>query len=221
MKPRETFILIILVTFLSQWDWTFGQAAGTLLTKFRDDMESFIMEGYGEGWEHCDIVHDTSDQINSSEETLRFVMDSSMMHSSDIRATFSSSHCLLVSARVGNNQSLSDIFKFGWSVIQHKRLALVLKLEAGLTLDMAANTSKLPFMVAATDQQKKEQFLCPVIGRASPKLQSYMCDTSYVLSKEKNLRVAIFGIPPYFYGEIDCGITKYNSCSLVIYLTSG
>ena len=177
------------------------------------------MKGHGGGWKNCDIVHDSSEQLDFSADTLRYLMDLSMMGSSDIRTTFSSSHCLLVSARVSNNQSLSDIFKFGWSVIQHKRLALVLKLEAGLTLDMAANTSKLPFMVAATDQHKKEQFLCPVIGRASPKLQSYMCDTSYVLLKEKNLRVAIFGIPPYFYGEIDCGITKYNRCSLVQYLT--
>ena len=183
MKARESYKLILLVTLLSL---TFGQEAGTLLTKYRDDLEGYIMKGHGGGWKNCDIVHDTSERFNFSAYTLRFVMDLSMIGSSDIRTTFSSSHCLLVSAHVSNNQSLSDIFKFGWSVIQHKRLALVLQLEAGLTLDKAANTSKLPFMVVATDQHKKEQFLCPVIGRASPKLQSYMCDTSYVSLKEKN-----------------------------------
>ena len=204
MKARESYKLIILATLLS---WTFGQETGMLLTKYRGNLEGYIMKGHSGGWKNCDIVHDTSEQLNFSEDTLRFVMDLTMMGSSDIRTTFSSSHCLLVSARVSNNQSLSDIFKFGWSVIQHKRLALVLQLEAGLTLDMAANTSKLPFTVAAIDQHKKEQFLCPVIGRASPKLQDYMCNTSYVSLKEKNLRVAIFGVPPYFYGEIHCGIT--------------
>ena len=204
MTARESCKLIMLVTILGQ---TFGHESGMLLSKYRDEVEGYIMKGHGEGWKNCDVVHDTSEQLNFSADTLRFVMDSNMMHSSDIRTTFSSSHCLLVSAHISNNQSLSDIFKFGWSVIQHKRLALVLQLEVGLTLDMAANTSKLPFTVAAIDQHKKEQFLCPVIGRASPKLQDYMCNTSYVSLKEKNLRVAIFGVPPYFYGEIHCGIT--------------
>ena len=221
MKPIETYILIILVTFLSQWDWTYGQAAGTLLTKFRDDMESFIMEGYGAGWEHCDIVHDTSDQINSSEETLRFVMDSSMMHSSDIRATFSKSHCLLVSAHISSNKSLSDIIKFGWSVIQHKRIALVLQLGDGLTLDMAANTTKLPFMVAAIDDKGKVQFLCPVIGESVPRLQDVVCDSSYVSAKEKFFRVAIFGIPPYFYGKSEFNNTNLRRSLHVQKLTSG
>ena len=181
--------------------WTFGQEAGMLLKKYREGLEAFAMKGYGGGWKHCDVVHDTSEHLHFSADTLRFVMDSSMMRSSDIRTTFSLAQCLLVSAHVSNNQSLSDILKFGWSVIQHKRLALVLQLGAQLTLDMAANTSKLPFMVAATDKHGKEEFLCPVIGIASPQLQATMCDTAYISFKEKNLRVAIFGLPPYFYGE--------------------
>ena len=124
-----------------------------------------------------------------------------MMHSSDISVTFSSSHCLLVSAHISNNNSLSDIIKFGWSVIQHKRLALILELGEELTLNMAENTTKLPFMIAATDADGKDQFLCPVIGEAAPRLQDVMCDRTYVTPKEKSLRVAIFGIPPYFYGK--------------------
>ena len=211
----------MLATVLSQWDWTFGQVAETLLTKFRGDMESYIMEGFGAGWDHCDIVYDTSDQLYSTEDTLRFVMDSSMMHSSDIRATFSSSHCLLVSAHISSNKSLSDIIKFGWSVIQHKRIALVLQLGEGLTLDMAANTTNMPFMVAATDEDGKEQFLCPVIGEATPRLQDVMCDSSYVSPKEKSLRVAIFGIPPYFYGKRNFHSTNHRRSLNVQKLSSG
>ena len=147
-------------------------------------------------------------------------MDSSMMYSSDIRATFSKSHCLLVSAHISSNKSLSDIIKFGWSVIQHKRIALVLQLGDGLTLEMAANTTKLPFMVAATDEDGKEQFLCPVIGEVAPRLQDLMCDSSYVSPKEKSLRVAIFGIPPYFYGKRNFHSTNHRSLN-VQKLTSG
>ena len=82
---------------------------------------------------------------------------------------------------------------------------MILKLGPGLTLDMAANTTKLPFLVAATrEEDGKEQFMCPVIGEANPRLQDAMCHRSYVSSEDKSLRVGIFGIPPYFYGKPKC-----------------
>ena len=86
----------------------------------------------------------------------------------------------------------------------------MLQLEEGLTLDMAANTTTLPFMIAAAVKHGREQFMCPVIGKAVPHLQDNMCDKSYVSYKEKYLRVAIFGVPPYFYGKSDFNITRHS-----------
>ena len=42
-----------------------------------------------------------------------------------------------------------------------KRLALVLKLGPGMVLDMATNTEKLPFLIAADMENGREQYLCP------------------------------------------------------------
>ena len=38
---------------------------------------------------------------------------------------------------------------------------MVLKLGPGMVLDMAANTEKLPFLIAAAMENGQEQYLCP------------------------------------------------------------
>ena len=201
MQEGRSSKMLISSLLLTMFCQAFGQNTGTLLAKYRGDIEGYIMNGYGGGWKHCDLIHDTSERVNLSEESLNFVIDTELIHSLDIKTTFSPSSCLLISAHIKSNQSLSEFIKFGWSVIQHKRLALVLKLEPGMTLNMATNTSKMPFLVAATLEDGDEQFLCPVIGEADPRLQHVMCDRSYSSYKDKTLRVGIFGIPPYFAGE--------------------
>ena len=201
MQEGRSSKMLISSLLLTMFCQAFGPTSGTLLTKYRGDIEGYIMNGYGGGWKHCDLIRDTSEQVNLSEESMNFVIDTELIHSLDIKTTFSPSSCLLISAHIKSNQSLSEFIKFGWSVIQHKRLALVLKLEPGMTLNMATNTSKMPFLVAATLEDGDEQFLCPVIGEADPRLQHVMCDRSYSSYKDKTLRVGIFGIPPYFAGE--------------------
>ena len=201
MQEGRSSKMLISSLLLTMFCQAFGPTSGTLLAKYRGDIEGYIMNGYGGGWKHCDLMCDTSEQVNLSEESMNFVIDTELIHSLDIKATFSPSSCLLISAHIKSNQSLSELIKFGWSVIQHKRLALVLKIERGMTLNMATNTSKMPFLVAATLEDGDEQFLCPVIGEADPRLQHVMCDRSYSSYKDKTLRVGIFGIPPYFAGE--------------------
>ena len=77
-----------------------------------------------------------------------------------------------------------------------------MKMGSGLTLDMAANTTKLPFLVAAKLEDGREQFLCPVVGQSVLNLQSSMCNQLQRSFRDKILRVAVFGVPPYFYGDI-------------------
>ena len=178
-------------------DQGLGQNPDMFLTKNKDHIERFIMNGYGRGWKHCDVIHDNSQQHNIFDEPPRLVMDINMLHTLDIRTTLSSSYCLLISGHVNNNHTLSDLIKFGWSVVQHKRLALVLKLGQGMTLEMATNTTKVPFLIAPRMMDGKEQFLCPVIGEKNPRLQDTKCDGYYSSYKNKSLTVGIFGIPPY------------------------
>ena len=196
-------------TFLS----LYGQSSGLksqnnmFLTKYRSDIESYIMTGYGEGWKNCDLIQTDYQQSSSSDETPLFLMDKKELHTSDILTTFSSSTCLLISAQVKNNQSLSSLIHIGWSIVQRKRLALVLKLTEGMTLGMAINATKLPFLIAA-EVGEKEQFLCPVIGESNPRLQNTKCNLSYTSYEGKTLRVGIFGGPPSFIGESHIQILK-------------
>ena len=203
--PSVLIIFFIVLSVLCLSDKAHAQQNDMILTKYRGDIENYIMKGYGRMWKHCDILHDFSEPLPPTvldDETPTFVMDIAKLHTFDIRTTFSSSYCLLISAHVRNNQSLSDLIKFGWSVIQHKRLALALTLGPSVTLDMATNTTKLPFLVAARMEGGKEQFICPVIGVPNPRLQSTKCDKSYISYKDKSLRVGIIGLPPIFYGEL-------------------
>ena len=204
MDDKASVILITLMayTFLSLC----GQSACLksqivmFLTKYRSDIERYIMTGYGRGWKNCDLIQMDFQQSSLSDETPLFLMDTKQLHTSDILTTFSSSTCLLISAPIKNNQSLSSLIHLGWSIVQRKRLALVLKLTKGITLSMAPNTTKLPFLIAA-EVGEKEQFLCPVVGESIPRLQDTKCNLSYTSYKGQTLRVGIFGGPPNFIGK--------------------
>ena len=93
--------------------------------------------------------------------------------------------------------SLSTLLDFGWEVIQYVRLAMVIKLSSGMTLDTMA-TKTLPYLVATVSNNGKEQFLCPVIGENEPRLEKVICKPSFVSFKHKTLRIAMMGIVPYF-----------------------
>ena len=202
MENTKSLKLIrIYILLLSLMDNASGEK-DMFLTKYRRDIENYIMTGYGQGWKHCDLIHDTYSSLSSYEvqggggKIPIFVVDADGLQKIDTKTTFSSSKCLLISAYIKDNQSLSNLIKLGWSVVQHKRLALVLKLSQDLALDIATNTTKLPFVIASRIEDGKEQFLCPIIGEPNPRIQNVICDQAYTSYKHKPLRVGIFGVPP-------------------------
>ena len=168
------------------------------LARHRDAIENFIMTGYGKGWKNCDMITDAPQGHGFLKSNPLFVMEVDHLKIFDISTSLSSSHCVLLSFYVYSNQSLSDLIEFGWTTIQHKRLALVLKMGPGLSLDMAANITKLPFVIATELWNGQPQFLCPVVGEAKPSLQDSICDPS---PKVTILRVGFFGLPPSVYGK--------------------
>ena len=197
----EVFFFIICICVFLLADLTCGQEHNSFLSKHHQSIESYIMNGYGKRSTYqCDLLND-----NPQEESIKgkahFVMDLDNMDKFDLSTNLLSSHCLLVFVHVNNNQSLAALVNFGWKVVQHKRAAIVVKMSSGMTLDMATNITKLPFLIAAELEDDKEQFLCPTVGEPEPSLQYSMCDLSHTSYKNKLIRVGIIGVPPYLYGN--------------------
>ena len=168
------------------------------LARHRDAIENFIMTGYGKGWENCDIITDAPQGPGFLKSNPLYAMEVDHLKNFDVSTSLSSSHCVLSSYFVRSNKSLSNLIDFGWTAIQHKRIALVLKMGPGLSLDMATNVTKLPFVIATELWNGQPQFLCPVVGEAEPSLQDSICDTSL---KDKTIRIGCFGLPPSVYGK--------------------
>ena len=123
----------------------------------------------------------------------------------------SSSQCLLVVYEIRKNDSLSALLQFGWEAFLYVRLALVIKMGPGIALNMAVNTTKLPFLVAAESNIGREQFLCPVIGQSEPRFETEMCKSSFVSYKKKTLRFGTIGINPYLVFDDETKTDKDGS----------
>ena len=89
-------------------------------------------------------------------------------------------------------------FEFGWKAVNHVRLAMVVTMRSGITLQMANYTSNLPYLVAAQLDDGKEQFLCPIVGEVKPQFGQSMCKQSFTNYKNKKIRYGVFGFPPEF-----------------------
>ena len=171
------------------------------LSRHINSIESYILKGYGKMSDyHCDVLHASSFR-DGLEGRAHFVMGSNAFDHFDLSSNLASSHCLLVSAEVNKNESLAAVIKFGWTVVQHKRVALVMKMGSSVTLNEAMNITKLPFLVAAEFKGGKEQFLCPVVGKREPHIQNSMCYDNFTSYKDKTIRFGIIGVPPYLYGK--------------------
>ena len=191
---------VFLLTILA--DLSCGQMRPQLLSKHRKSIERYTMTGNGKRIDdyQCDVLYDHT-QGDSVEGRAQFVMDFEKMDHFDISSNIASSHCLLVSVEVNNSESLAAVLKFGWAVVQHKRVAIVMKMVSNVTLNEARNITKLPFLVAAELKGGMEQFLCPAVGERDPHLQNSMCGDDYTSYEDKEIRVSIIGVPPYLYGD--------------------
>ena len=177
---------------------------GQILTKYKDQIQNYMMTGYESRWHHCDML---SANRYFYEDLPQITMDLDKIQTLNLKSTFAYSTCLLVHYDVSSKASLSALLEFGWKAINHVRLALLLHMTSGITLEMATNSSNLPYLVAAQLQDGKEQFLCPVVGEVHPRLGQQMCRKSYLHYKNKILRIGLMGILPDFVmtstGSID------------------
>ena len=216
MKILRTLLVLLLAVILSS-----GAHGVMFMEKHRGAFENYVMMGYGPGWKSCDIISDGSLGHGFLEGDTRFLMEVDQFRNFDISRTLLSSQCVLMTYFVKSNESFSALIELGWNIIQHKRLALALKMGPGLTLNMAKNVTKLPFVIGAELWNGLPQFLCPMTGESEPYLQDSICDGSL---KDKILRVGYFGIPPIIYGKYgNVGSSEnysFNSLSLSVFLFS-
>ena len=165
------------------------------LKKYRTQIQNYIMTGHAGGWQGCDTL---SENAFSTDGTPHISMDLDKVNDMMIKSALASSQCLLVSYTVDNVADLQALLNFGWKAIDYIRIALVLKMGSNVTLDMPSNTTKLPFLVAAELGQDIEQFLCPVVGEITPRLEQTMCKPSFASYENKTLHIAQLGITPDF-----------------------
>ena len=195
------YIFLCLGVF-SLTDMTSAQKHMSFISKHQQSIDSYIMDGYGyRNGRKCDVLSDNPQEEDSMEGRAQYVMNLNRIVHFDFSSNIVSLHCLLVSIEVNNNESLAALVNFGWRVVEHKRVAIMMKMSSSMTLNMLKNITKLPFLVAAELQDGREQFLCPVVGKSEPYLQHSMCDHAYTSPKNKVIRVGIVGVPPYLYGK--------------------
>ena len=172
-----------------------GEETTRFLDRYKDRIQNYIMTGHEKGWKHCDIL---SANTFSHDEEPNVLLDLSKIMTLNVKTTFASSSCLLVSYNIESKDTLSFLIEFGLRTIQYIRLALVITMSYGTSLNMITNTTKLPFLIAAELGAGKEQFLCPIVGKDNPLLEHDMCKPSFLSVREKQLRIGIVGIPPHF-----------------------
>ena len=166
-----------------------------IIMKHKEAIQNYMMTGYETKWQHCDRLSDNS-YYSDNEPQITMNLDG--IQTLNLKAAFAYSTCLFVHYDVSSRATLSALFEFGWKAINHVRLAMVITMRSGITLEMANNTSNLPYLVAAKLDDGKEQFLCPVVGEVRPQFGRSMCKQSFINYKNKKIRYGIFGLPPEF-----------------------
>ena len=177
----------------------YGQDLVSLLAKNTEDMEKYIMKGHGTGWISCDIlsVEPPQPSFKGYEHKPGFVVGLTALTEFDASSRLSQSSCVLLTTHITNMTVLSTIIEFGWSVIQHKRLGIVMTMGPNITLEMAKNTTNLPFMIAAEFHDGRSQFLCPAVGKHMPIQQTSMCSEPLTSHVGKTIRVGVIGTWPW------------------------
>ena len=166
-----------------------------ILSKYRGAIENYIMVGLENAWQQCDLL---SASGYSDWDGPQITMDLERIETLNLKSVFSSSTCVLVDYDITSESSLSTLLEFGEKANKQIRLALVIKMDKGISLEKAKNSSNLAYMIAAESEQGLEQSFCPVLGETQARVEHGMCNPSDLDYKNKALRVGIMGMPPDF-----------------------
>ena len=199
MCTREIALLSLFLAAAVQ-----GNDFGSFVSKYKVDVENFIMAGYGGGWDSCDIIAVSPVKPKPSWNVPQLTVDINTLKELDLGSDLLPSYCFLVLAKVKDNATMSAITEFGWTAIKHKRVGMILTLGSDITtLDEARNMRKLPFPIAAHMDSGREQFLCPSVGNQQPLYQHSICEKHLTNYHDKTIRVQLLteSIPLGFMKE--------------------
>lgn len=171
-----------------------GQHRNVFLEQYKEKIQTYMMTGGEIGWQHCDLLTANNYQDKAIPQ---IIMDLDQMQKLNAKFIFSTSQCLLITYHVKSADDLSNLIEFGWKTVQHVRLALVITMDSGINLEIAKNSTNLPFLVAVQFADGEEKFICPVVGKNKLRLEPYMCKQSYTSYKDKAIKIGILGIEPY------------------------
>ena len=175
----------------------FGAAAkgndfDSFVSKYKVDVQNFVMSGYGGGWITCDIIAISPVKPNPFWNVPQLTVDINKLKALDIGSNLLPSHCFLVLAMVNDNATVSAIIEFGWAAIKHKRVGMILTLGSDMTsLNEVRNMTKLPFFIAARMDSGREEFLCPSVGNQLPLHQHAICEKHLTHYQDKKIRVVL------------------------------
>ena len=167
------------------------------LAKHTKVIENYIMKGYGKGWKLCDVLSIEPPHPRFEGEKPGFIIGLTALRGFDISSRLKQSSCLLLTAHIPDLTTLSMIIEFGWSVIQHKRLAIVMTMGPNITLGMAKNITNLPYMIATELHDGRSQFLCPKVGKHILMQQTSMCVEPLADPMGEKIRVGVHGPWPW------------------------
>ena len=196
MNSLSNLVTIVVMIILIQNAFGQHQEQKKFMNGYKESLQNYIMTGREKGWYDCDVL--SANPIYSQIPQISMDLEEvATLKEATIKSMFASSHCLFVNYHINSEASLSALMDFGQAAIQHIRLAMIIDLKSGITLNMIKNTTKIPYPVAAQLNNGLE-FLCPVVGELVPRFDKKFCKASYVSFKHKTLRIALIGPMPEF-----------------------
>ena len=173
-----------------------GNNKSIFLQHYMGKIQNYIMTGHEMGWQSCDIL---SANIYREEIAPQISMDLDKIRTLNIKSVFSFSHCILIFYHVNSKENLASLVEFGLRAHRHMRVAMLIKMKQGISLEMTLKTTRLPFMIGAELHNGKIQFNCPMVGKITPGLERHICNPSYATYKDKVLRIVLFGVRENFH----------------------
>ena len=154
------------------------------------------MIGHEKGWQPCNLL---SANIYREETAPQISMDLDKIWNLNIKSVFSFSHCIFISYQVNSKEDLASLVEFGLRAHRQMRVALLIKMKRGISLETTLKDTRLPFMIGAELDNNKIQFNCPILGKSNTGLEPHICNPSYATYKDNVLRIVLYGVRENFH----------------------
>ena len=173
-----------------------GTHKSIFLEQYMEKIQDYIMIGHEKGWRPCNLLSANSYREKS---TPQISMDLDKIGTLNIKSVFSFSHCIFISYHANSKEDLASLVEFGLRAHRQMRVALLIKMKRGISLETSLKDTRLPFMIGAELDNNKIQFNCPILGKSNTGLEPHICNPSYATYKDNVLRIVLYGVRENFH----------------------